>query len=271
MGKIIYVNGTILIRTTEFKYHVEDGCLFHIPEGANVLEPNEIVEGTACFVIDDKNSISIFDTFRTSGDYSSLCSGSYYFNSSYQEVYESYLLRRGELVDFMNSINDDSHLNKSYAYKLIFMNIMTLLDAFVCELYISKLTSDETLFYKQLNETKKRDNKWFKIYIEDYGPNEERAFMYYIRNLSYINYSKINKVVKNICCCPENVISEKSPVKSWIKLRHDVAHNNAREINGNFHYFTKDEVLDALNDVDSLIKKIMDIVRKYDEKINRNQ
>ena len=160
MGKVNYVNGTILIRTRDFKYHVDDKCLCQIPDGANVLEPNDLVEGTPCFVIDDINTFSIFDTFNASGGYTSLISGSYYFNSSPQEVYNNYLFQKSELVNFINSINDDCKVNKSYAYKLIFMNIMTLLDSFICELYISKLTSNENLFKSQLDYVKK--NKYEK-------------------------------------------------------------------------------------------------------------
>ena len=117
MGKVYYVNGNILIRTRDFKYHVEDGCLYQIPDNANVLEPNEIVDGVPCFVIDDKNSISIFDTFRASGGFSSVTSGSYYYNSSYQEVYENYISQRKELADFIDIISDNCNFNKSYAYK----------------------------------------------------------------------------------------------------------------------------------------------------------
>lgn len=257
MAKTNYVNGNILIRTRDFKYHVEDGCLFQIPEGANVLEPNEIVEGSPCFVIDDKNNISIFDTFRAVGGYTALESGSYYFNSSYQEVYENYLLQKSELVNFINNMSDKCDVNKSFVYKLIFMNTMTLLDSFVCELYISKLTSDEELFNKEFTFIKNKNRKYFEEYVDEYGPNEERAFIYYIRNQSYINGNTINRVVKTVDSRLENVITDNSPIRSRIQLRHDVAHNNAREVDGTFHFFTKEEVLNALSDVDSLVETIM--------------
>ena len=260
MGKIYYVNGNILIRTRDFKYHVENGCLYQIPDNANVLEPNEVVDGSPCFVIDNKISISIFDTFRASGGFTSYDSGSYYFNSTYQEVYANYLHQRGELVDFINSISDDRQVNKSYAYKLVFINIMSLLDAFVCELYISKLTSDEDLFSKELSFFMNNVSK-YNEYMEEYGPNKERAFVYYKREQSYINYKKIDRIIKEISCCPEDLISEDSAINCWIKLRHDVAHNNAREEDGEFHCFTKEEILNALDGVDFLIGKIMDIVR----------
>lgn len=263
MGKVYYVNGNILIRTREFKYHVEDGCLYQIPDNANVLEPNEIVDGSPCFVIDEKNSISIFDTFKASGGYTSLCSGSYYFNSSNQEVYENYLSQRNELLSFINTIGDDSKENKQFAYKLIFMNIMTLLDSFVCELYISGITSDEDLFREEISSFITNKSK-YEEYMEEDGPNEERAFIHYKRDQSYINYKKINKIIKKISCCSEDMISKDSAINNWITLRHDVVHNNAREEDGEFHCFTKEEILNALDCVDSLIGAIMDIVRVDD-------
>ena len=105
-----------------------------------------------------------------------------------------------------------------------------------------------------------------KDYMEEDGPKEERSFVYYKREQSYINYKKINKIIKKISSCPEDLISEDSAINSWIKLRHDVAHNNAREEDGEFHCFTKEEILNALDCVDSLIGAIMDIVRVDDGK-----
>jgi hypothetical protein len=102
--------------------------------------------------------------------------------------------------------------------------------------------------------------------MEEYGPNEERAFVYYKREQSYINYKKINKIIKEISCCPEDMISKDSAINSWIKRRHDVAHNNAREEDGEFHCFTKEEILNALGDVDSLIGAIMNVVKAEDGK-----
>ena len=61
MGKIRYVKGNILIKTTEFKYHADDGCLWDIPDGEEIIQPNRIVDGVPCYVIDDNNTISIFD------------------------------------------------------------------------------------------------------------------------------------------------------------------------------------------------------------------
>lgn len=263
MGKIYYVNGTILIRTKEFRYHAEDECLCNIPEGADILEPNNVIDGSQCYVIDDINSLSIFDTFKASGGYTSLESGSYYFNSSCQEVYENYLLQKSELEKFANSVNDDKYINKPFAYKLMFMNIMTLLDSFVCELYISKLTSDEGLFFKQLNYVKKdnREKGLFKKSLKEYGPNEERAFIYYIRNQSYINTSKINEIIKNISSYEKDIIHDDYSIEKWIKLRHDVAHNNAREIIGDFHRFSKDEITTVINDIDCFVGKIIDIIK----------
>ena len=259
MGKTIYVNGTLLIRTSEFKYHAEDACLCEIPEDAIIVEPNEIVDGTPCYTIDDINSISIFDTFKASSGFTSLELGSYYYNSDYQDAYKNYLIQREELISFTESI-EDTNLNKAFAYKLIFMNLMTLLDSFVCELYISMVTSNEEMFREKLNSAK-TDKKYID-YLKKYGPNEERAFIYFIRDKSYINPITINKKVRAVSDVNYDIIPTDSPIEVWIKLRHDVAHNNARKIDGNFYRFSNEEIMNAFKNVDHLIKKIMGVIEQ---------
>ncbi len=257
MGKIRYVNGTIIVDTTEFKYHVEDGCLWDIPEGTETIPPNKTIDGTPFYVIDDHNTISIFDSIRASGGFTALDSGSYYFNSTYKEIYESYLCNKREIEDFLNKNASDS-----FAYKLLFMNIMTLLDSFVCEIFISRLTSDEAMFYEILDKSCKKDR--YKEIVEEYGPNNERCLVYYKMDESYINWKKINSIFKNYFNS-YNIISAESPIVELIKLRHNVVHNNARERNGKIHCFTKNEVQNALKDVDNLVETIMTVVRSYSQ------
>lgn len=255
MGKIRYVKGNILIKTTEFKYHADDGCLWDIPDGAEIIQPNRIVDGVPCYVIDDNNTISIFDSLRATGGITALDNGSYYFNSSYQEVYESYLQNKKEIEDFLNN-----NASNSFAYKLLFMNIMTLLDSFVCEIFISRLTSDEGLFNIIFGEAYK--TKDYKKIVKECGPNKERCLVYYEMSQSYISKYKINSIFTKHFNS-KDIISKKSPIVKLIKLRHDVAHNNARERNGKVHIFTKSEVQNTLKEVDSLIGKIMTIVNSY--------
>ena len=53
MAQTIYVKGNILIKTANYKFNAEDGCLSPVPEGAEVIIPSTIVEGTPCLIIDD--------------------------------------------------------------------------------------------------------------------------------------------------------------------------------------------------------------------------
>lgn len=50
MGKDVYVDGTIIIESMDFKYQ-GTGCLCAIPEGAEVIEPNDIKDGHRWLII----------------------------------------------------------------------------------------------------------------------------------------------------------------------------------------------------------------------------
>ena len=58
MAKKVYVDGSILIKTSDFKYEGA-GALFDIPEDAETIEPNEVIDGVPFLVIDDTNIMVI--------------------------------------------------------------------------------------------------------------------------------------------------------------------------------------------------------------------
>lgn len=59
MAKKVYVNGSVLIITSDFKYEGA-GAMFDIPEDAETIEPNEVIEGEPFLVIDDERPQSMF-------------------------------------------------------------------------------------------------------------------------------------------------------------------------------------------------------------------
>ncbi len=59
MGKIIYVNGHIIV-TTNFFLPKEMGCGYQTPpEGAETIEAATDFEGVKCMLIDDRHPLSI--------------------------------------------------------------------------------------------------------------------------------------------------------------------------------------------------------------------
>ena len=153
MGKKVYVDGSILIKTTDFKYEGA-GALSDIPEGAETIEPNELIDGSPYLVIDDKRPQSMFNEYYTKGDFTTLFCWSYYLNSNYQIAYDNFIKRKNEIECLLESVNKLAPLQQELTYKLLLLNVVTLFDAFVCETIVSKITSSKECF----------DNYYAKFY-----------------------------------------------------------------------------------------------------------
>ena len=104
MAKTIYVKGNILVKTEDYKYNIGDGALYTIPEGADIINPSTLVEGSPCLVIDNDFRYSIFNVYRATGSLTSIVSTSYYYNSDAIEVYQNYKKQRIELKNMLDSI-----------------------------------------------------------------------------------------------------------------------------------------------------------------------
>lgn len=104
MAKKVYVNGTIVIKSSDFKYEGA-GALFDIPEGAETIETNEEIDGTPCLVIDDERPQSMFNEYYATGGFSAFSCWSYYLNSNYQIAYENYRNRKNEIKILLESVS----------------------------------------------------------------------------------------------------------------------------------------------------------------------
>lgn len=70
MGKKIYVNGNIIIKTRYFKFKDNCGaCYREPPEGTEIWEANKIENGSKFFEITDKNPQSIFNDYYAKGGF----------------------------------------------------------------------------------------------------------------------------------------------------------------------------------------------------------
>lgn len=98
MGKVIYVNGGILVNTPYFKY-VEAGAYFeNPPNGAIILEPNKIdANGYKYLEISDEYPQSIFDEYYAKFEFASYYKGVEFLYKNFQEAYDDYA-KRIELI-----------------------------------------------------------------------------------------------------------------------------------------------------------------------------
>ena len=260
MAKTIYVKGNILVKTEDYKYNIGDGALYTIPENAEIINPSTLEEGSPCLVIDDKFPYSIFNTYRATGSLTSIGTTSYYYNSDVNEVYQNYKKLRIELENMLDSIEHAQIENKELLYKLMMGNAITILESFVRDIILAKITSSEenfisyySLFYSNLNN---QDREVFDLM--DQGSRERRVIKRTYDD-TYSNAKKINRLMKLLLNTHDCVCSGTN-IGNYIQERHEIFHKNARMKNGSYKIYEYIDVKKAINEDEKVINKIMSLV-----------
>jgi hypothetical protein len=260
MAKTIYVRGNILVKTEDYKYNIDDGALYTIPEGAEIINPTKVVEGSPCLVIENDFRYSIFNIYRATGSLASIGTTSYYYNSDANEVYQNYKKQRIELDNMLDSIEHVQIENKEFLYKLMMGNAITILESFVRDIILAKITSSEenfisyySLFYNNLsNQDRDEFNRM------DQGSLERRVIKRTYDD-TYSNAKKVNRMMKLLFNTHDCVCSGTN-IGNYIQERHDIFHKNARMKNGSYKIYEYTDVKKAINEDEKVINKIMSLV-----------
>lgn len=260
MAQTIYVKGNILIKTANYKFNAEDGCLSPVPEGAEVIIPSTIVEGTPCLIIDDNFPCSLFNTYRATGGLTSTVITSYYYNSDISQVYQNYQERKTELANMLNNIEHIQLENKPFLYKLMMGNAITILDSFVRDIIVSRIASSEEkynsyclIFYNNLKEEKR-----IEFDLMNKGA-QERFIIKKLFDDNYSNERKINGILKSVFDSP-TVVCSGTIIGKYIQDRHFIFHKNARNIDGSYKRYSYNDVKNAIIEDEKIINNIMNLV-----------
>ena len=261
MAKKVYVNGSILIKTSDFKYEGA-GALFAIPEGAETIEPNDVIDGAPFLVIDDKHPQSMFNEYYAKGNFTTLNCWSYYLNSNFEMAYDNYQDRKNEIEYLLEGVNKLDNRQQELTYKLLLLNVVTLFDAFVCETIVSKITSSKECFdafykrfYDDLTDNKKRHLDKLSC-----GKIEREVLMSQLMK-SFASVERVNQAYKKVWNLDFD-ICEGHDLQDWFDWRHRIVHRNGREKDGTYHQFCLDDVKKALLDIDVAVDHIMTIISK---------
>ena len=261
MAKKVYVNGSILIKTSDFKYEGA-GALFDIPEGAETIEPNDMIDGMPFLIIDDKRPQSMFNEYYAKGGFTTLNCWSYYLNSNSQKAYDNYKDRKDEIECILEGVNKLNTRQQELTYKLLFLNVVTIFDAFVCETIVSRITSSIDCFdafyerfYDELTDNKKR-------HFDKLSRGElEREILMGQLMKSFANVERVNQAYKKVWNLDFD-ICEGHDLQDWFDWRHRIVHRNGREKDGTFHQFCLDDVKKVLVDIDNAVNHIMFLISK---------
>lgn len=256
MARTIYVKGNILVKTEDYKYNTGDGCLFPIPEGADVIIPSTIVDGSPCLIIDNNFPYSIFNTYRATGGFSSMVNTSYYYNSDANEVYHNYQERKAEILNMLDNLEHIQLENRSFLYKLMMGNAITILDSFVRDIIVSNITSSEENFNSYYSTLKEERRAKFDLMNRG---TLERSIIKELYEDNYSSAKKINGIIISVFGCPDAVCSGTN-IGKYIQERHEIYHKNSRKKDGSYKKYNSNDVKKAIIEDEKVINNIMNLV-----------
>ena len=257
MAEIVYVKGNILVNSRNFKYKGGDGCLFPIPEGATTIEPSTEIDGSPFLVIDDRSPYSIFNSYRATGAFSTCCQSSYFYNTDVIEIYHNYMENISQFEGMLESINNAGIKADSILFKYLIVCVISIFESFIRDLIVSRVASCEDSFnnyyskvYDSLSDKKKEQ-------FDRMSRGElERKIILMLYEESFSNERKINNSFKEVYNFTDCVCSGTN-IGKFIKMRHQIAHKNARKEDGTYDvYFVKD-VKNAVRETNKVVEKIM--------------
>lgn len=177
-------------------------------------------------------------------------------------AYENYINRKEEIECLIDVAKKMDSRQKELICKLLLLNVVTLFDAFVCEIIISKITSSEDSF-----------NSFYEKFYDDLTTNKKTHFNKLSRGMlerevlmsllmkSFANVERINHIFKIVWNLDLNICEGRN-LQEWFDWRHRIVHRNGREKDGKYHQFNFHDVNNALSDIDTTINYILNIISK---------
>ena len=258
MGKLIYVNGSIGIQTRYF-VPKDLGCGYTVaPEGAEIVEANDEVNGVKCLLIDDAHPQSLFNEYYSKDGLAADCIAASYLKASYLDCINEYRKRIEETCEVVKSVSDWDDNKKALVYKMAYVNILTALDAFICYVILKRSTSNEQLFTSVMFElaTKTKTDKWEKLIEAGKDGEWEQEAIIYVLETSFLNTKKIDKAIKQVKL--EKLEYDRESMDYFFKKRHLIVHRSGRERDDNEFIVTYQLLADLINECHTLVGAIFD-------------
>ncbi len=260
MGKNIYVNGSIIVET-KFFVPKDMGCGYQTaPEGAEIIEGSDVVDGVRCLLIDDKHPQSLFNEYYAKEDISTGFLASSYLTASFLDNIYLYKKRIGEICDVIYKVSDWEEQSKALVYKMAYVNILTALDAFVCCILLNRAAKDEKLFARLMDSLANKTKKvlWKRYKDEGKDGEWEQDAIRYVLETSFLNTEKIDKAIKQVGLI--RLVYKRKETERFFKTRHLIVHRNGRQSDDNELTVTYDLLNGLIKACHNLVGAIFDSV-----------
>lgn len=260
MGKIIYVNGSIVVKT-KFFVPKEMGCGYPTaPEGAMTIETSDVVEGVGCLLIDDKHPQSLFNEYYAKDGITTDFLASSYLTASYLDSINLYRKRIGEICDIIHKVSDWDEFSKALVYKMAYVNILTALDAFVCCVLLNRAAKDEKIFNGLMNSLANKTKKdfWKRQKADGKDGEWEQDAIRYVLETSFLNVEKIDKAIKKVGL--KRLEYKRKETEVFFKRRHLIVHRYGRQIDDYEFTVTYSLLNDLIHTCHNLVGAVYDSV-----------
>lgn len=260
MGKLIYVNGSIFINTRYFVPKDLGCCYEKAPEGAEIIEATDEIEGMQCLVIDDEHPQSLFNEYYAKGGVSTDTIATSYFSASYIDCINEYKKRIGETCEVVKKVQDWDAKEQSLVYKMTYVHIVTALDAFICYVLLRRSLENELLFEKLMNSLapKSKQESWNRLKEAGRIGAWEQDAIRYVLQTSFINTSTIDKTFKLVGL--DRLVYDRRELDGYFRIRHLIVHRSGRQRDDNEVEVTYDMLAKLINVCHNLVGAIFDSV-----------
>lgn len=258
MGKVIYVNGSIVI-TTRFFLPKEIGCGYKtIPEGAEIVEPVDEIDSFKCLHIDDDHPQSLFNEYYAKDDIASGFLTTSYFIATYLDCINDYKNRVSGTCRIIHKVDDWSNHEKELVYKMAYVNVLTALDAFLCHVLLKRCIEDERLFkafmFKLAPSSKKE--KWQGLIDTGREGEWEQNAIKYVLESSFINTEKLDDLIRKVGL--KRLEYNRSIMKEHYRVRHLIVHRSGKQRDDNEILVTLESLKDLVNQSNAVVAAVRD-------------
>ena len=225
-----------------------------------VIEPTTYVEGQKCLIIDDEHPLSMFNEYYARTFFTALYQGADYLNKSYEDCYNEFILCLNDVRSIRTiTIRQDNGVEVALM-KMLYVNVITILDAFICSVILSTIVRNEEVFVNYYNQMISNN---VKISLEKYLIKEERGLweqgiVKEIMQTSYSNIKTIKDAFKAMGMAkpqdPNDIISR------HFHNRHLLVHRNGKMKDGHILMVNAEMIDSLLVDVEGFVNQIMRII-----------
>lgn len=257
MGKKIYVNGGILVNTRYYNYRTGFGVLYsEQPEDTVFLDPTDEVEGSKCLIIDDDHPQSIFNSYYAKTFFTSLYNGAKIYSNNYCDCFNDTSEELSEIKRILASVTSIDKDTCNSLMKFLYINIVTIIDSFICSIILATIVNDETKF---VSYYKKMFSNSDKVKLEEYLLKDNRGLwekkvIEKILRTPFENMDKIKDAFGAVGLVkPQDT---QSVMTNHFENRGLLVHRNGKRMDDSRMTITEENVRQLLADATSFINSI---------------